>query len=466
MSSRPRQILVAAVTATMLAVPLGATSTAAAAGSAQLAELDVPGVAVAWGQTSVPVGSTSVVTGTVTPAEAGRPVVVERTAEGSSSEVARTTTDGDGAFRVAIEHDVAGDFAYRVRAAATETDPTERVSAPATIVVTAPVTRTLTAALSARRVAAGESVTLSGTLPRSASGWTLTLQRQAPGGWFAAAPKRNVDRSEYRFTLPTTWYGSHRFRVVAEHSGARVVSPARVVKVRPTYRPSGRARDHSFFGGPAPRWNPCTPLRYRVNTRQATAGALADVKGAMSRIREATGLDFVYAGPTSVIPQGTSGERFPGDTDFVIAWARPGQAKMLASNPSAAGVGGPEYYSFGFRNGDGRATSWIVRGKVVLNATQRYPAGFGAGYTRGELLMHEIAHATGLDHTMSRAQMMYPVMQPGLARFGAGDLAGLAKVGAGQGCIYSAQDDQPITARYTAVPTSVFRTAVLGSDIE
>jgi hypothetical protein len=80
--------------------------------------------------------------------------------------------------------------------------------------------------------------------------------------------------------------------------------------------------------------------------------------------------------------------------------------------------------------------------------------------------MHEIAHAAGLDHTMSRAQVMYPVMQPGLARFGAGDLAGLAKVGARQGCIYSTQDDKPITARYTAVPESVFRTAVLRSDIE
>lgn len=466
MSSRPRRILVAAVTATMLAVPLGATSTAAAAGSALVAEPAGPGVAVDWGKASVPVGSTSVVTGTVTPAEAGRAVVVERTAGGSSSQVARTTTDGAGAFSVEVDHDVAGTFTYRVRAAATETDPAERVSDPAPMVVTAPVTKTLTAVLSARKVAAGESVTLSGTLPRSASGWTLTLQRQAPGGWFAAAPQRWADRGEYRFTVPTSWYGSHRFRVVAQQSGAQVVSPARVVKVRPTYRPAGRARDHRFFGQPAPRWNPCTPIRYRVNTRQATKGALADVKGAMARIREATGLDFVYAGPTSVIPQGTSGERFPAGTDFVIAWARPGQATMLSANPSAAGVGGPEFYSFGFRNGDGRATSWIVRGKVVLNATQRYAAGFGAGYTRGELLMHEIAHAAGLDHATARAQVMYPVMQPGPVRFGAGDLAGLAKVGAGQGCIYSTQDDKPITARYTAVPESVFRTAVLGSDIE
>jgi hypothetical protein len=360
-------------------------------------------------------------------------------------------------------------FATRPRrllvAATTATILAVPLSTSPTVAAEAPVGTNLTAVLSARRVPAGTAVNLSGALPTTTSGWQLTLERQAPGGWFAAGPEVRTTGTDYTVPLPLGWYGSHRYRVVASRPGGKVVSPARVVTVTPSYRPTGRAKDHSFFGRPAPRWNPCTPIRYRVNTRQATRGALSDVQGAVGRIEQATGLDFEYAGPTSVIPQGTSGERFPHGTDLVISWARPGQSRMLSANPSVAGVGGPEYYS-GFRNGDGSATSWIVRGKVVLNATHRYAAGFGPGFTRGELLMHEITHAAGLDHASSRAELMHPVMQPGPARFGAGDLAGLAAVGAGRGCIYSMEDHKPITARYAALPTSVFRASVLRSHLE
>ena len=57
------------------------------------------------------------------------------------------------------------------------------------------------------------------------------------------------------------------------------------------------------------------------------------------------------------------------------------------------------------------------------------------------LFMHEIGHVLGLDHVESMSQVMYAeVPWAGEARFGAGDRAGLALVGAGQSCVLSVGD--------------------------
>ena len=183
--------------------------------------------------------------------------------------------------------------------------------------------------------------------------------------------------------------------------------------------------------GTVVRWNPCDgPITVRVN---APADALADVQAALAAARAATGLDLEYAGTTDFLPSSTNVASQPAD--LVIAWATRAQSDHWS--PGAIGVGG--WQSRGTST-DGTHWTWkIASGFVVVDPAAQVSPGFGRGATRGALLLHELAHALGLDHTTAADQVMYPSLSStSYGSYGAGDLAGLAKVGAGQGCVSAA----------------------------
>jgi hypothetical protein len=84
------------------------------------------------------------------------------------------------------------------------------------------------------------------------------------------------------------------------------------------------------------------------------------------------------------------------------------------------------------------------------------PGGFGAtegagrigpeGVTWGRVILHELAHITGLGHVRDPAQLMYPetsdhTTRP--ARFDTGDLAGLRFLGKEAGCLTTPPLDTP-----------------------
>ena len=204
--------------------------------------------------------------------------------------------------------------------------------------------------------------------------------------------------------------------------------------------PTGNSTSYTFMStnsdGSPIRWDSCSPIHYVTNLAEAPPGAAAVVAGAVAQLSAATGVSFVNDGATTEIPTSTRqsyqpdryGQRW---APVVIAWARPSETNVLPGG-NVIGEGG----SFWVQASG--APKIYVTGEVVIDSqnTGSLAASFGSGSTLGELLLHELGHVTGLGHTNDKAQIMYPVLLPiASASYGAGDLAGLARLGTAAGCL-------------------------------
>jgi len=197
------------------------------------------------------------------------------------------------------------------------------------------------------------------------------------------------------------------------------------------------------------RWDPCTTVTYAVNVRQAgkspaaRKAALADAREAMRRAAGRTGLTFAFVGRTKEVPRDAakSWSDRQKAAEIVIAWVNQNR-EATRSNlliPSGGGyVSGTGGWVWKAWTVDSKWQLAIGRGFVVVNAdhNNRYSRGFGSGYTRGALLLHEIGHALGLDHVGSTGQLMYPQMlDRASSSYKSGDRTGLKKLGEVNGCI-------------------------------
>lgn len=195
----------------------------------------------------------------------------------------------------------------------------------------------------------------------------------------------------------------------------------------------------SMVNGQVIRWNPCRVITYQVNTAGATAGALADVQGAMARVASANGLSFRYLGPTAAIPQKSWQSSWPSNTgDIVVAWAYAGSGAGRSTLLPSSAVGEGGWTSTGTYTPSGSIVWQIRHGFVVLNraSNSALRPGFGAGQTRGELLLHEVGHTVGLQHTSATTQILYTTLKArSTTAYGSGDLMGLRRVGRAAGCI-------------------------------
>lgn len=257
----------------------------------------------------------------------------------------------------------------------------------------------------------------------------VRVERSMPEGWVAVATAvLPADATEVRMTMPTAYYSTYSYRVSTVSKQTVVTSPEQTLSVGPAYVPAGQTGDWSTYGS-GHRWDPCAGyIRYIVNSAQAWPRALAETREALRRISQATGLRFLQVGTTQMVPKGSRSQTLTHDADLVIAWLRPGQTPLLKG-----GYLGQARY---FTDADNR----ITHAQVAINkfAYTDLKPGFGAAPRRGTLLMHELTHAVGLGHADRKTQVMYPNVSAVPSKFGAGDLAGLATVGAQQGCGFTA----------------------------
>ncbi len=176
-------------------------------------------------------------------------------------------------------------------------------------------------------------------------------------------------------------------------------------------------------------YDPCKPVRVKVNPLYAPEGYQDLVEEALDRVGAAAGLRLEYDGTTTERPQWET--RYvpvflgaPRSRAGLIAWADADEVPELAGR--VAGVGGSVAVEDQF------GTTRFITGGVTLDRVlfaELMASDSGRSEARA-ILLHELAHLLGLAHVGDRDELMN-AENFGLLDFGPGDLAGLAKVGAG-----------------------------------
>ncbi|MEX2274595.1 MAG: hypothetical protein WEA10_03380 [Actinomycetota bacterium] len=174
-------------------------------------------------------------------------------------------------------------------------------------------------------------------------------------------------------------------------------------------------------------WNTCTPIRYVVSDELAPEGTDADMREAIRRVEDASGLDFVEVGRADW----TLDEFFraggavegSGGADWapvLIGWE---DAPSFADEGAYGGSNAIE--------GEGAWRDRYVTGFVIMNARQELEPGFAQEGGWGPAFMHELGHLVGLGHVPKQQEIMAPVhFPPWPIDWGEGDRRGLTRIGA------------------------------------
>ena len=174
-------------------------------------------------------------------------------------------------------------------------------------------------------------------------------------------------------------------------------------------------------------FDPCRPVHYVINPQNAPGDGLEMIHGAVARIQTTTGLKFSYDGETDEEPDKQrlryQPDRYDDDrwAPVLIAWEDEDAFPSIAGY--IAGVGGPD--SWYTKSG----TLVYVSGLVVLDSVDLSVESTPDRDVARAVVLHELGHLVGLDHTSDSNQIMFSESQFNVLDFGVGDLRGLAKLG-------------------------------------
>jgi hypothetical protein len=260
----------------------------------------------------------------------------------------------------------------------------------------------------------------------------------APGGREPTVSCREDAMGDATYAGPVGIAASWRRRAVLLIAAAAVVVAGLVV---PSTTPASGATNASSYRfsmvwskGKPVRWDPCTVITWRINyaAGRPYKKELPRVKKAFAELGRATGITFRYLGTSNYAPFTAGAQK--EKAKILVGFAKPGRSG-LPRRSSVAGLGGA---GTGMPADAGGFDAFYYRlpyvaGQAVWDATVVKRLGKGQ---KNSLYLHELGHVMGLDHASRRSQIMYPSLNSSTpAHYGAGDRAGLKKLGRSQGCV-------------------------------
>jgi hypothetical protein len=197
------------------------------------------------------------------------------------------------------------------------------------------------------------------------------------------------------------------------------------------------------------RFNPCEPIHWVENATLAPPTGDADVQEAFRRLSAATGLQFVYDGPTDETGRRSAyvPSRYPGRwAPILVSWTHfpdQGNDPTIQAVGAGSGIAQGDVYVSGVLNLNVDAvTNKDTRTPVQGGFGPEIGTGTGAigpeGVTWGRIILHELAHVVGLGHTRDKGAIMYPESAEQTSRpaeYRPPDLEGLRYLGTQAGCL-------------------------------
>ena len=274
----------------------------------------------------------------------------------------------------------------------------------------------------------------------------MKLQVKLPGGWHTFATTKSSKKGTFVIGGKLDWYGTHKVRVST--SGRHRFNRSSKANVVIGYPARGNPADHVFLKSRGIRYsfNPCKTIRYAVNADDVGPGAVYLAQIAMAQASMASGIPVKYVGASHQIPFQKDRTRLPASQDMLIAFADEAEMPDFVTR-NALGFGGPVQLRAA-RDGRGRRVWESTQSAAVFDTNAWYTTDLdwsfiGTKPLWGEVMLHEIGHAFGLDHSNGADEIMYwqagnGVYPDGYFRglYAAGDLKGLATDGLGQGCFH------------------------------
>lgn len=265
------------------------------------------------------------------------------------------------------------------------------------------------------------------------AGRVVVIEQALASGWVEITRTTSGADGSFAVALPADFAYTSGIRafVPAASGAAAAYSGESTASVTPNWALAGNPASFAYLGGRRARWNPCAPIRVKVNyAQQPLANTRAHVEQALAHVRAASGLTFVITGDTSAYAWAAPG--YPAadtETDLLISFGTQAQTTVPVAG-GTIGMGGFTSYSATDALG---SVGLITKGQVFIDVNPDEATFTDA--VMANVLRHEIGHAVGLGHTSDSTQIMYPMVTP-MTSLGAGDFTILNQhVGRQSGCL-------------------------------